>query len=210
MAEWIEESFFMRAPQDGLCVTHNGHLPLAPFPEGIPRLEEARLQPGFLLLAKLRDAAGEVVGFASEFEEVLPDSDIGAGTLRTRTLWTLFLMGRGSITFDEIENNSLGAQRMFAPALVSGEPWEGEWTVISTVGPGPDGRGVIEGGTREFHGIEGSAQEVSYLRRFDPAHGQLDLDVELRLRYRLLQRAPAEFELPAAQTIAGGPGGPGG
>src|SRR5438067_1139545 len=38
MAEWIEESFFMRAPQDGLCVTHSGHLPLAPFPEGSPRL----------------------------------------------------------------------------------------------------------------------------------------------------------------------------
>src|SRR5207237_971980 len=89
--DWIEESFYAYLPRDGVCLSHNGMLPLAAFPEGIPLLTEPKVFKTFAAIAKIRDADDEVVGFATELEEILPATDFTVGRLQTRTLWTLFL-----------------------------------------------------------------------------------------------------------------------
>jgi preprotein translocase subunit SecE len=75
-----------------------GTLPVAPSPADIPRLTEPALRTTFALGTKIRDAHGDFVGFATELEHVLPDTDIATGRLHTRTLWTLILPGHGTDT----------------------------------------------------------------------------------------------------------------
>ncbi|MFD7408625.1 hypothetical protein ACFV7R_39650 [Streptomyces sp. NPDC059866] len=181
---WVEESFFAEVPKDGVFETHRGDLPLAVFPEGIAKFTEPRLQKAFALGGKLRDKNGEVVGFSTEIEEVLPETDFESGKLLTHTVWTLFFPGRGTIVLDQIENSSEVATKVFKPALESGEPWTGTLNAVTTAGPRADGKGVILGGTGEFAGIRGSGIEIANLRRFDPATGSLEGTFELRFRYQ--------------------------
>ena len=67
--------------------------------------------------------------------------------------------------------------------------------MITTVGPGLDGKGVIEGGTRAFHGAHGTAEEINTITRWDPTVGAIDVLIELRLRYRTTPE-PDPFQLP--------------
>ncbi|MFJ8593472.1 hypothetical protein [Streptomyces sp. NPDC093598] len=180
---WVEESFFAEVPKDGVFETHRGDLPLAVFPEGIAKFTEPRLQNAFALGAKLRDKHGEVVGFSTEIEEVLPETDFESGKLLTHTVWTLFFPGRGTLVLDQIEDSSEVATKVFKPALDSGEPWTGTLDAVTTAGPRADGKGVIIGGTGDFKGVRGTGIEVAGLRRFDPATGSLEGTFELRFRY---------------------------
>ncbi|MFF5477693.1 hypothetical protein ACFY5C_10195 [Streptomyces sp. NPDC012935] len=180
---WVEESFFAEVPQDGVFETHRGDLPLAAFPEGIAKFTEPRLHNAFSLGAKVRDRNGTVVGFATEIEEVLPETDFEAGKLLTHTVWTLFFPGRGTIVLDQIEDSSEVASKVFKPAFDSGKPWVGTLDAVTTAGPRADGKGVIIGGTGEFAGIRGTGVEAAGLRRFDPATGSLEGTFELRFRY---------------------------
>jgi hypothetical protein len=99
-------------------------------------------------------------------------------------VWTLFFPGRGTIVLDQIENSSEVASKVFKPALESGEPWTGTLNAVTTAGPRADGKGVILGGTGEFHGIRGTGVEIANLRRFDPSTGSLEGTFELRFRYQ--------------------------
>lgn len=183
---WVEESFFAEVPQDGVFETHRGDLPLALFPQGIAKFTEPRLHNAFALGGKLRDKNGEVVGFSTEIEEVLPETDFESGTLLTHTVWTLFFPGRGTLVLDQIEDSSEVATKVFEPAFDSGRPWAGTLRAVTTAGPRKDGRGVILGGTGEFEGARGTGIEIAELRRFDPATGSLEGTFELRFRYHRL------------------------
>lgn len=189
---WVERTFTMASPADGLFTTHNGGLPLAPFPAGIPRFTEPELRTSFALGAKLRDTGGRLVGFATELENMLPDSDISAGKLHSRTLWTLVLPGIGSITFDQFERADEVAGPVFKHAIETGIPWVGNLSVRTTEGH----TGKIVGGTEQFAGIRGSAAEINHIYRFDPRKGELVATIELRLRYRV-SSAPTSANGPA-------------
>ncbi|MFI2760666.1 hypothetical protein ACH5A3_17575 [Streptomyces echinatus] len=184
-ARWVEESFFAEVPKDGVFETHRGDLPLAVFPEGIAKFTEPNLQKAFALGGKLRDKKGTVVGFSTEIEEVLPETDFESGKLLTHTVWTLFFPGRGTIVLDQIENSSEVATKVFKPAFESGQPWTGALNAVTTAGPSKDGKGVILGGTGDFAGIRGTGAEIANLRRFDPATGVLEGTFELRFRYHV-------------------------
>lgn len=181
---WVEESFFAEVPQDGVFETHRGDLPLALFPEGIAKFTEPRLHNAFALGGKLRDKTGEVVGFSTEIEEVLPETDFESGKLLTHTVWTLFLPGRGTLVLDQIEDSSAVATKVFKPAFDSGRPWTGTLRAVTTAGPRKDGKGVILGGTGEFGGARGTGIEIADLRSFDPVTGTLEGTFELRFRYQ--------------------------
>ncbi|MBL1083475.1 hypothetical protein JK359_16095 [Streptomyces actinomycinicus] len=180
---WVEESFFAEVPRDGVFETHRGDLPLAVFPGGIAKFTESRLQKAFALGSKIRDKNGEVVGFATEIEEVLPETDFETGKMLTHTVWTLFFPGRGTIVLNQFEDSSEVATKVFKPAFDSGEPWTGRLNAVTTAGPRADGKGEIIGGTGEFAGIRGSGIEIADIRRFDPANGSLEGTFELRFRY---------------------------
>ena len=165
------ETLYFDAPTGGIAATHDGHKPIRPFPPGIARLDDPPLASAFVLLAKARDSHGRVVGFASEMEEVAAVSDIAQGRMIMRTTWTVQLAGRGTLFCHQVEDASEFARKVVGPALRLGTSWDRPWTFVTTVGPGPDGRGVIARGTGEFEGVTGSFVEVTHLRRFTPDGG---------------------------------------
>ena len=167
-------------PEDGIAVTHGGHVPFPAAPPGVPTFKEDALKHGFALLVRVRDAGGRVVGLAAELE-VHPEGDMLAGNLEWDTDWVVVLPGRGILTLHQIEHSDELGPRVINPTLASGQDWVGDWTIQTTVGPGPGGRGVILGGSGEFTGSTGSFIEVDHLTRFSATTG-LAGDVELRLQ----------------------------
>lgn len=181
----LQETFYFHAPEDGIAATHDGQeaKPVKVFPPGIGRLDDRNLRSSFVLLAKARNRAGEVVGFASEMEEVGAESNILQGRMQMLSTWTLQLPGRGTIFMVETEDASEFARRVVVPALLLRKTWDEPWTFTTTTGPRTDGRGTIVGGTGEFEGVSGSFVEVTHLKRFTP-EGQLALTMELQLSYK--------------------------
>jgi hypothetical protein len=89
---------------------------------------------------------------------------------------------RGTIYAAQIEDaGSLGKEIL--PAVVLGKEWNGQANFVSTAGPGPEGRGIIVGGTGEFSGVSGSFVEVSHLTHMSKKRGGVGT-VELQLAYK--------------------------
>jgi hypothetical protein len=171
------ESFLIEAPGDGIAVTSGGKLALAPFPPAIALFTEPRIEKGLALLAKVRDGSGEVIGYASELE-LFTETDLSRGDVVWNTDWTLVIPARGALFLHQQEHSGELYTKVIGPTLASGEDWVGDWTVLTTVGPQPDGRGLVVGGTGEFAGARGSFVEVDRLTRFTPK-GEMTVTVRL-------------------------------
>jgi hypothetical protein len=171
------ESFVIEVPADGIAVTNSGALALAPFPAGIARFTEERISKGLAVLAKIRDAGGEVIGYASELE-VFSETDFSKGDVTWDTQWTLVIPARGALFLHGREHAGELFPKVIAPTLESGQDWVGDWTVNTTVGPRGDGRGLVVGGTGEFAGARGWYAEIDRLTRFTPK-GEMFVTVRL-------------------------------
>jgi len=161
------ESFVIEVPGDGIAITNSGKLALAPFPAGIALFTEPRIEKSLAVLAKVRDGRGEVIGYASELE-VFGETDFSKGDVLWNTDWTLVIPARGALFLHQQEHAGELYPKVIAPTMQSGEDWVGDWTVITTVGPQPDGRGLVVGGTGEFAGARGSFVEIDRVTRFTP------------------------------------------
>lgn len=190
-ADTTHVTFMMFAPDDGLAVTHSGDKPLPLYPAGIGALSDPSINQGFILLTKLRNENGEVIGFTSEQEVVGSDSDLKLGLLRTQSSWTLTIPGRGTIFLFEDEDQSEFLMKAGIPALTQGKEWNEKWTFVTTAGPDASGRGVIVGGTSEFDGIMGTFTEVTHLSRFT-RKGELFGTIELKLSYTVPNSVSAQ------------------
>ena len=176
------ESFYLEFPADGVALTNNGNMFLKPFPDGISRFEAPSLNTSMGLLAKVRDAAGEIVGFTSELE-VFPNDmaeTFMTGKAVWDTVWTLVIPGRGALFLAQQEHSGTFASDIMGPALAKRESWTGAHDMTTTVGPGADGRGQIVGGNGEFEGAHGAFIERNHFTAFKP-DGGLRLTTELRL-----------------------------
>jgi hypothetical protein len=176
------ETFTIRAPEDIIAVTHNGSNIIDPRPTGIALFDEPALRSGLLLVAKVRNAEGAIVGVALESEEVDPVSNPLLGRMRMNTDWTILLPGRGTIFVTQIEDGGTAGKKIL-PAVILGGGWNGQADFISTAGPDSSGRGLIVGGTREFQGISGAFVEVSHLTHMSRGRGGVGT-VELQLAYK--------------------------
>ena len=173
----LVESFFFTASQDVVAITHNGKLPLAAWPAGIPLFSEAAIDKGFALITRIRNAAGEIVGYAAELGGH-PEGDMLTQNLKWNTDWVVVLPARGALFLHQQEHS--GPLREIMPTVLAGEDWRGDLRVQTTVGPRPDGRGVILGGTGEFAGARGAFIEIDHLMQWMTG-GQLVAQFELRL-----------------------------
>jgi hypothetical protein len=174
------ESWFLDVPGHEVALTHGGRVPTPMLPAGIAALSEPGVRNGLALVAKIRDAKGEVVGFASELEALSSETSLRDARIRTDTFWTLALPGRGTLFLHETEDNWRLATRIVLPAVLSRRDWRGDWTNVNSVGPRGDGRGAVVGGTGEFEGARGSFLEIGRLRRFTP-RGEMEFTIELRV-----------------------------
>lgn len=178
----VTESFFIELPTDGIAITHGGDMALGTGPPGIALLQEAQVKNGLAMLAKLRDVNNLVVGFTSELETFPKGADLLNDDVVWDTNWTLMIPGRGSLYLSQQEHSGELGAKVVNPVLESGEAWRGEWTVTTTVGPRPDGYGIIVGGAGEFAGATGKFIEIVTLTAFEPA-GVMIGRVELRLTF---------------------------
>jgi len=176
-----ERTFFTSSPDDLIAVTHAGALPIGPSPQGVPALTEPAVRNAFMLAGKLSDEQGHIIGLVTELEVVLPDSDLAAGRLRNRTLWTFFLPGRGAIAFDEREQQDDFVTTVIRPVLQTGQPWTGDLDLSTTV----PGSASIVAGTGEFAGITGTGRETGHLTGLDPIAHTLTGTSGVQLQYRL-------------------------
>jgi hypothetical protein len=175
----VVESFTVRVPDDVIAISHHGSGLIPPFPAGIPRMAEPSLSKAVAILTKIRDSAGEVVGFGAQLEVIL-EGNAADGSQLQATDWVLVIPGRGTIYLSEIERLGDFGRQVIRPVIESGKDWEGKFTRVASVGPRADGRGVITGGTFEFENLQGSFVEIQNYTRVS-AGGQLFTTTELRL-----------------------------
>lgn len=178
----LVEIFTIDAPGDIVAVTHNGSNIIDPRPSGIALFDEPALQSGLMLVAKIRNAKREIVGFAVESEAMDAASNPLLGKMRMHSEWTIVLPARGTIYVSQIEDaGTIG--REILPSVMLGKEWNGKADFVSTAGPGPNGRGIIVGGTREFEGVAGSFVEISHLTHMSKKRGGVGT-VKLQLAYK--------------------------
>jgi hypothetical protein len=176
------ETFTVNAPDDIIAVTHNGGSIIDPRPAGIALLNEPSIQSGLILVAKIRNQHGQIVGVAIEAEETDAASNPLLGRVRMNTDWTILLPARGTIFVTQIEDaGEVG--KSILPTVILGGEWNGQAEFVSTAGPAENGRGVIIGGTRQFERISGSFVEISHLTHMSKARGGVGT-VELQLAYK--------------------------
>lgn len=178
-ADEVVESFFARVPDDVIAISHGGGGPIAVFPADIPTLHEAGVENGVAILTKFRNAAGDIIGFGAQLEVNL-DGDAAAGDRVQATNWIVVIPGRGTLYLSELERLGEFGTKVIQPVLATGRDWEGRFTRVASVGPRPDGRGEITGGTYEFSDLAGSFVEIQNYRKLTAA-GQLFTTTELRL-----------------------------
>ncbi len=175
------ESFFIDLPNHGVAVTHSGKMLLGAGPPGIPLFTEEKIQNGLAIIMKVRSAAGEVIGFATELEVFPAGANMLEGDVVWDTDWTIVIPGRGTLFLHQQEHSTELGPKVVGPTLKTGEPWVGDWTVTSTVGPRRDKKGVIAGGSGEFTGITGWFTETIRLTKFTKEgamFGTVELKVE--------------------------------
>lgn len=170
------EVFYFEMPGDGLAMTHNGRQLLPSGPPGIGLLTEPAIASGLLLIAKLRNEQGELVGTASEAEWFPNPEDM---TQPWHATWTIMIPGRGHVVGYELERVSPTAAQIFAK-VAAGEEWNGEFYEQVAIGPQAGGNGVILGGSGDFTGATGTLTEWARLSRMTPdgvMHGRIELHV---------------------------------
>jgi hypothetical protein len=154
-------NFFWRQPDDVIAVTHGGAVATPPMPPQIQSLADPLIRKQLVLVAKVRDEQGTVVGTLSELE-VFADSDAFEVYL------TLVIPKRGALVSYQTKSiNSV--MTPISRVLASGSDWSGELAVLNTTGPLPDNRGRIIGATGEFAGLSGYHQQTFTYRRITRA-----------------------------------------
>lgn len=158
-----QETFYSRLPTDLIAQISGG--PGAPaFPPGAGTLSEPGVAKAGILFHKLRNAASEAIGVASQMQRALLSA---LGTPVQDTAWTVVIPARGTLFLQQIEDvtavrRAVG-RRKAEPTLPAVE-------IQTSVGPRADGRGLIVGGSGEFEGCTGSFVEVEIVQGADPAN----------------------------------------
>ena len=167
-----EETFFTKLPADTVAVTRGSRIGGKGTPATIQPFDDPAIDTGFADLQKIRNKAGEVVGFGIQLE-VWATND--AGKLKTEfpTSWTIVLPGRGTLFLHQIENAGVLFDKVKA-ARSGPQPWHGAIDERTTIGPGPGGVGIIIGGTGEFEGQRGTFIESNQFTDMDARGGTGD------------------------------------
>jgi hypothetical protein len=156
--------FTIRNPDDIIMATHDGHLALPYIPEQIERLAGPGTEKALVLVGRLRNAAGVVVGLGTQMEyfDAVRDRE---GRWLTHTSWTLQLPGSGTIYAFEHEDIPEALTSQLRDARASGKTWTGLIEAQTSAGPRSDGKGVVVGGSGAFEGAAGAFIELNSFHR---------------------------------------------
>ncbi len=176
-------------PADALVQDHGGLAKIPFHPPDIQPLHDLPLRRGYCTLMRLRDAAGQVVGIGSQVEIASFDSQPLRHDVRTDSHWTLTLPGRGMLFLGQHEGGpDLGGLQ--AAAQKDGHPWRGERRINHTLGPLPEQRGIVFGGTGSLIGVVGVFREYNTFSEV-PGEGDVSGSADLEIVLLTASRAPA-------------------
>ncbi|MEM8662486.1 MAG: hypothetical protein AAGF35_16495 [Pseudomonadota bacterium] len=167
---------YLDTSEDLISLSHGGGAPLPLYPAGIASLADTEASDMLALTCFVRDEQGKVVGIASELETFKSDGGFAGSAWKTD--WTIMLAERGSLYVHQWEQVADVHQVAFESAA-SGTAWTGNVRAETTVGPLPNGRGLIVGGTGEFAGAVGEFIETAELRSIS-GDGVMDARIELK------------------------------
>ena len=170
-------SFYMSFPKDKISITHSGQLNIPLYPEGTPKLLAYGKNRGLALLSHIRDADGNMIGFTSELEDFDSITETNLGSWKT--IWTVTIPGKGSIIAYHIEALPPEVVEKFEFVTNTKKPWSGGITKPNTIGPLPNKRGIIIGGSGIYTGAKGEFIEIGTLHGLS-AEGDLIADIELQ------------------------------
>jgi hypothetical protein len=169
---WTTETFTL-APDDYIAASlAQGAFPSA-FPSGVGTLDEPAVSNGLLLAGKIRDASGEVVGFATE------QASIDFATLVSHSTWTLTFPDRGTLFLSQDEDIAPLFQ-VLGEMMATGQytmTWDPAWHLVTTLSDS----GVIVGGTGEFEDARGTFREVDDVHVVSLATGALSVTDTLEI-----------------------------
>ena len=150
------ERFYWNTPEDLLAVTHGGQAVTAPVPPGIATLTGTDIDNFVVVLAKVRNSEGDLIGTLSELEVFSKDK----GNTLYEVYLTIVVAGRGSLFAYETKDSANPAlMGPYQEMMRTGKPWEGRIEGILTVGPASGARGILVGATGEFEGMAGFQQQ---------------------------------------------------
>ncbi len=170
-------SVYLHAPDDLLAITHGEQVAIGLYPAGIKSLNNTPVDSTLVLVGKVRDRDGNIIGITSELE-YFPDLPLQADT-PWDTYWTVVIPGRGSLFGYHRESLKKEIFDVFEAARNTEGGWRGNLTKRNTVGPLPGERGVVVGGTGEFADATGWFVEIGYLSGVSQ-QGELRARLELR------------------------------
>lgn len=161
-AERIEK-FYWKTPEDVIAVTHGNQIPIDPIPAGIQSLAGTGIANQLLVLIKVRDETGAVIGSMTELEISLPNGEMDV-------YMNIVIPGRGTLYIHEIKKGSTPpqVQAAFDQAQATGD-WTGELYSNSTAGPLPGEFGDVIAGTGEFAGMRGRQKQMIIWRNITRA-----------------------------------------
>lgn len=160
------------------ALTDGGFVFIDHIPKGIKTLVDTPAKDLLLLATFIENEAGDVVGIGSEHEEF--QRPLSADGKHDAT-WTLKLAGRGTLIGHQIEITTQETRDFLAKIRAMDGPWSGEFIAGGTIGPAPNGMGIIIGGTGEFRGARGFMTEENIYRSYDGS----TYDVRTRLTFYL-------------------------
>lgn len=178
---------------DNLVQTHGGLGEIPFHPGDIARFSEPALRRGFVNLTRIRNGEGRVVGIGSQLETVIANRDaVTRRSIDAYTDWTLLFPGKGVLFLGQVEGGP-DLATLSNEVSKSQQPWKGRREMNRSLGPLPDGRGIVHAGTGAFRDVFGTFREFNIVTEV-PVHGDIVADT----RYELtLQHAPlARREVP--------------
>jgi choline dehydrogenase-like flavoprotein len=193
---------------DNIVTDHGGLADLPVRPPDIPKLTDLPLRRAYLNLARVRDGAGQVVGVGSQVETAAWDSRPWRHVINADTTWSLVFPGRGLLFLSQKEGGADIAATS-ARARSSGQTWRGHNRFNHTLGPLPDGRGIVHGGSGQFAGAVGAFREWNSLFEVPPQgiiHGATEFELHLLRAPRAADAdARVRGRVPAAVAALGLP-----
>jgi hypothetical protein len=166
----------------GIAFTHGPQSRLPSHPSSIPNLWEAAINQSALSVIVLDAADGTPAAVASRVSYPSEDSELLFGGALLEDDWLISIPGQGSLFVSGRSNWWPFLREAGIPVWYFNQPWAGPIVLTPTVGPGPDGRGLVRGASGQFAGVSGSAAERYQIEEFDNRVGPRQLRGELYWR----------------------------
>lgn len=151
---------FVAVPRESILYTDHGESKIKTHPERVAELWEPTIADTRVFVTVLNDGRGDVAGIGIKFSTDSEQMSLINYDFLVDSAWQIYVPGRGTLFFDQVENLWAYLREVVLPARwSSGDNWRGSFFRIMTQGPLALGTGRVTGGNGIFAGESGEAVE---------------------------------------------------